>query len=97
MKKHHDYKDKIIPSKKWLILLIIFNLLISFFIGGKQIFLNDYKVVNTNLKSNVSYILLNFLVYPFVFNFLVLLNRFKFHNVEKRKFGKKKITNFFLS
>lgn len=96
MKKHHDYKDKIIPSKKWLILLIIFNLLISFFVGGKQIFLNDYKVVNTNLKSNVSYILLNFLVYPFVFNFLVLLNRFKFHNVEKRKFGKKKSLIFFL-
>ena len=64
------YKYKDIFYNKWLLVLFIFiNLLISFFIGGKQIFMTK-EIFEISFLSITTYFLLNILVFPIIYNYI---------------------------
>lgn len=85
------YKD-IFPNK-WLLLLFLFiNLIISFFIGGKKLFLTN-DIVDLSLGSLAGYFFLNLIVFPLIYNFIYLLDRIDLHE-KKKKITKKDIIQF---
>ena len=87
------YKYKDIFYNKWLLVLFIFiNLLISFFIGGKQIFMTK-EIFEISFLSITTYFLLNILVFPIIYNYIYFLNNTCIIN-KKQKIEKKQLIIF---
>lgn len=87
------YKYKNIFYNKWLLILFIFiNFLVSFFIGGKQIFMTN-EVFELSILSTTTYLLLNLFVFPIIYNYIYFLNNINIVN-KKQKVEKKQLVIF---
>lgn len=75
---------KINFKKGELILIIIINLLISFCISGKVIFMNDY-IMTTGIKPIIWFIMVNVFIFPFIYNFLYFFDNLNIINKNKNK------------
>lgn len=82
-------KNSIYFSKwYWILLFIILNLIISFFVSGKQLFLSTESAIIINFKNLLIYLLVNLYIFPYICNGLNFLDNFKL-NLEKKKRSKK--------
>jgi hypothetical protein len=72
-----------------LILFIIINLLISFCISGKVLFMYDY-VMTTGIKPIIWFIMVNVFVFPFTYNILHLIDNTHIINNKKNEKDSKK-------
>ena len=88
-------KDDVFNNKYMLALFIFINIIISFFVGGKQIFLNEF-ILETSFRSLVIFTLLNLNVFPLIFNFILLLDKININEKKKKKINEKDLRNFFL-
>ena len=68
---------KVKLRKKELIFIIIINMIISFFIGGKNLFLTN-DILSFSLKSIILYILVNIFIAPFTNNGIYLIDNVSF-------------------
>lgn len=87
-------KDDVFNNKYMLALFIFINIIISFFVGGKQIFLNEF-ILETSFRSLVIFTLLNLNVFPLIFNFILLLDKININEKKKKKINEKDLRNFF--
>lgn len=91
-------KDNIYFSKWYfIVLLVLINFVISFFIGGKQIFLNIYKTAIDFSMFNIFLMFLtNIFVFPYIYNILFFLDNFKYNVKISDKINKKKCIKMWL-
>ena len=88
--------NKLKFKRSELILFIIINLLISFCVSGKVLFMN-YYVMTTGINSIIWFLMVNVFVFPFIYNILYFIDNTHIINKKKKaKDGKKFALNVFL-
>lgn len=81
--------NKLKFKRSELILLIVINLLISFCVSGKVLFMN-YYVMTTGIRSIIWFLMVNVFVFPFVYNFLYFFDNIHIldnKNKDSKKFA----------
>ena len=89
---------KIKFKRKELLLLLLINLAISFFVSGKVLFLTN-NVMDISFGSMFFYLLVNVFVFPFVYNLVYLLDSAQIIDNKKEERDSKKfaIKIFFIT
>ena len=77
--------DKIKFKKSSLIIFLIINLIISFFVSGKYLFLNNNGVFNISIFSLAAYFMVKIIEFPFIYNLLYLLDSSNIVSEKKNK------------
>lgn len=93
LKLSDKIKNSIYFSKWYYTVLYVFlNLLISFFISGKQLFMSSPSVaIVIPLHSIFIFLCINVYVFPFIYNCLNLFEKFKLNLENKNRTKKQKI------